>query len=172
MKKTLFTIVALYLTTISILQAQNGDQPKTSFAILGGINFQNLNGKDFKGDKLDNDMVVGYHVGLNVQIPLVPEFYFQPGLIFNTKGSKHKSGFTTSTYRISYLEIPLNFVYKGQLGNGFIFLGLGPYVGYAIQGKVKNVTNSVEVKDDIEFTNEVNTSDSYSKSFKKNGCRR
>jgi hypothetical protein len=41
------------------------------------------------GDMLENDMIVGYHVGFNVQIsPLVPEFYFQPGLLFSTKGAK------------------------------------------------------------------------------------
>ena len=68
--------------------AQSTDKGKISFAILGGVNFQNLNGKDAVGDKLKNDMIIGYHAGVNIQIPVVPEFFFQPGLLYSLKGAK------------------------------------------------------------------------------------
>jgi hypothetical protein len=52
--------------------------------------------------------------------------------------------------------LPLNLVYKGALGNGFILVGLGPYIGYAIGG---NVTPDGGSATDIEFKNVVETSD-------------
>ena len=64
--------------------AQSDENGRTSFAVLGGVNFQNLNGVNSSGDKLENDLILGYHFGVNVQIPVAPEFYFQPGLQFST----------------------------------------------------------------------------------------
>jgi hypothetical protein len=82
------------------------------------------------GSKLTYDMLLGYHIGVNAQIPVAPEFYFQPGLLFTTKGAKYTTG---SSAKLSYVELPLNFVYKALVGNGNIMLGFGPYLGYAIK---------------------------------------
>jgi hypothetical protein len=140
-----------------------GQGTGTRFGILGGVNFQNLNGKDYFGDKLENDMIVGFHVGVNAQIPIAPEFYFQPGLLFSTKGAKNTidilgTDFTT-TVNLSYVELPLNFVYKGALGNGFVLVGFGPYVGFGVGGKVKSEGGSVSDETDIKFQSTVETGD-------------
>ena len=131
MKTKLISIALILMLSAPLVIAQSTDKGKTSFAILGGVNFQNLNGKDIAGNKLENDMILGFHAGVNIQIPVAPEFYFQPGLLFSTKGAKN----STITYKLSYIELPLNFVYKGLLGNGFVMVGFGPYVGYAIATK-------------------------------------
>ena len=131
MKTKLISIALILILSAPLAIAQSTDKGKTSFAILGGINFQNLNGKDIAGNKLENDMILGYHAGVNIQIPIAPEFYFQPRLLFSTKGAKN----STITYKLSYIELPLNFVYKGLLGNGYVMVGFGPYVGYAITTK-------------------------------------
>ncbi len=135
---------------------------KPSVAILGGINFQNLNGKDFTGDKLGNDLMTGFHAGVNVQIPVAPEFYFQPGLQLSTKGAKDRAGTITisSTYRLSYIELPLNIVYKGALGNGYFMLGFGPYLAYGIGGKAIFETNSGTTKYEIKFKNSFSSGNS------------
>jgi hypothetical protein len=146
------SLVMMFVAEVSM--SQNKEMGTTSVGILGGINFQNFNGKDFNGDQLDNDLLAGFHIGFNVQIPIAPEFYIQPGLLFSTKGAKNSDGSIERTYRLSYLELPLNFVYKSQVGNGHIMLGFGPYVAYAISGKATFVTGSGEVVNDIEFTNE------------------
>jgi len=139
-----------------IAMAQSSDKGKISFAILGGVNFQNLNGKDAAGDKLKNDLLIGYHAGVNIQIPVVPEFFFQPGLLYSLKGSKITEGSDTYKVKISYLELPLNFVYKAMLGKGYFFLGFGPYIAYAIGGKIMPESGSAT---DIEFTKTVETGD-------------
>ena len=139
--------------------AQDAEKGKTSFALLGGINLQNLNGKNITGDKLENDLIVGYHAGFNIQIPIAPAFYFQPGLLFSTKGAKNTSSISTSTTKLSYIELPLNFVYKGKLGNGFIMLGFGPYVAYGIGGKVITEVGGADVETDVKFQNTVALTD-------------
>ena len=57
MKTKLFSFTMIFTLIASLAFAQ-GDS-KTSFAVLGGVNFQNLNGKDFNDKKLENDMIVG-----------------------------------------------------------------------------------------------------------------
>jgi len=161
MKTRIFSFLIMLLLTASIANAQSTG--KLSFGVLGGVNFQNLNGKDVSGDKLTNTMIVGYHAGVNVQIPIAPQFYFQPGLIYSTKGAKDELtilGTTyTSTTKLSYIEMPLNLVYKAQLGNGFFMLGFGPYVGYGIAGKVITEGGSVSLDEKIKFQSVVETGD-------------
>ena len=159
MKTKSVSIILLLLLSASFAFAQGTDNPKTSFAILGGINFQNLNGDDMSGDKHENDMIIGYHGGINIQVPVAPEFYFQPGLMLSTKGAKNTDGALTSTYKLSYIEMPLNFVYKAWLGNGYFMLGFGPYLAYGIGGKATLEGGSVSVSSDIEFKSTVDDGD-------------
>jgi len=98
---------------------------------------------------------------MNVQIPLAPEYSFQPGLLFSTKGAKNDYGSLTGTFKLSYIEIPLNVVYKGVLGKGFIMVGFGPSVGYAIGGKSSIIDESLTLDKDVVFTNVVESGDDY-----------
>ena len=159
MKTIQVSLIFIFTLLISNAMAQSGEMGKTTFAILGGVNFQNLNGEDNSGDKLENDLIVGYHFGVNTQIPVAPEFYFQPGLQFSTKGAKNKVSAITNTFKLSYVELPLNFVYKAQLGTGYFMLGLGPYVAYGVGGKAKYEGGSVSAESDIKFKNEVVSGD-------------
>jgi hypothetical protein len=164
MKTKLFTIALALILSTNLANAQ------MRFGIVGGVNLQNLNGKNSNGDKLENDMIVGYHAGINVQIPIVPEFYFQPGVLFTTKGAKNEGSIlgvaTSSTYNLSYIELPLNFVYKGAIGNGFVLLGFGPYVSYGIMGKAKYEGGLLSYEDDIVFQNVIETGDPVETYFK------
>ncbi len=137
MKNKILSLVVILVLSATFAFAQ--EKGNVSFGILGGVNFQNLNGELSTGDNLDNDMLLGYHGGVNVQLPIAPQFYFQPGLMFVTKGAKNtKSIFGaefTDEIKINYIEMPLNLVYKAELGSGFFMLGFGPYVAYGISGK-------------------------------------
>ena len=159
MKTIQVSLILTFTLLASIAIAQSSVNGKTSFAILGGVNFQNLNRENDSGDKLENDLIVGYHFGVNAQVPVAPEFYFQPGVQFSTKGAKNKDNAITSTYKLSYIELPLNFVYKGQLGNGYFMVGFGPYVAYGVGGKAKYEGGSVTAESDIKFKNEVVSGD-------------
>jgi len=159
MKTRQVSLILVFTLFIVSAKAQNSTTGRTSFAVLGGVNFQNLNGEDMSGDKRENDLIVGYHFGVNAQIPVAPEFYFQPGLQFSTKGAENTGNVLTTTYNLSYIELPLNFVYKGLLGNGYFMVGLGPYVAYGVGGKAKFESGSLSSESDIKFKNEVVSGD-------------
>jgi hypothetical protein len=154
MKISIYTVLIIVSTSLSSF-GQGG----TQFAVLSGVGLQNITGKDFEGDKLKNDMVIGVHVGVNAQIPIAPEFYFQPGLLFATKGAIDKTDNIKFRYSLSYLEVPLHVVYKAPLGTGYFMLGFGPYIAYAMNGKVTSEIESVKVETDIKFQNKVEASE-------------
>lgn len=162
MKTRPVLLLIILLLSASVAYAQSSATGNMSFGVLAGPNFSNINGKEYNGDKTTNVMLLGFHVGVNVQIPVAPEFYFQPGLLFSTKGAKSKAQmlFGTnykSTTTLNYLEVPLNFVYKGALGGGFVMVGLGPYFAFGISGKVKDNygTTNVKFKSTIELGDDV-----------------
>ena len=159
--KIIILSVSLFIIGLFNAQAQ------TKFGLVGGINFQNLNGDDFQGDELENNLIIGFHAGVNVLIPVAPDFYFSPGLLFSVKGASDEILGTTVTSRINYLEMPLNLVYRAKLGNGHVLLGFGPYVGYAISGKVKGEVGNTNAERDIVFQNTIEAGDGAEVYFKR-----
>ena len=164
MKRRIGLITAIVFSTL-FLQAQQkaSHASRTSFGLRGGVNFQNINGKDENGDKLENDMLTGFNVGINAEIPVGTDIYFQPGLLYSIKGAKTKGVFFGQTInreiKISYLELPLNLVYKPLLGKGHLLLGFGPYVALGINGKVTYEGGGINQSSDIKFENTVSPSD-------------
>jgi hypothetical protein len=141
MKTTKIAFAALLSFSSLHLFAQQTE--KTTFDVRAGINFQNVTGEDASGNKPDNKLKTGFHVGVDAEIPIAPEFYFAPGLLFSTKGAK---GINSQSLNFNYLELPLNFLYKGTLGTGKLRLGLGPYIALGLGGKYKSSTSEVDVK--------------------------
>lgn len=157
-KTKLFALSVIFILMTATLQAQVG------FGIQGGVNFQNINGKDGSGEKLTNELITGFHAGVNINIPVATDFHFQPGLLFSVKGSKNDffsaptkaSGDYATTTRISYLELPLNLLYRPLVGKGHILLGFGPYIAYGIGGKEKSDFGSLaSIERTVKFKNSV-----------------
>lgn len=143
MKRILLMVLAVMLA-IPATFSQDGIRP----GIVAGFNLQNINGTNEFDNKLENDLLPGFHAGVNVFIPFAPEIGFQPGVLFSTKGAKIGDN---EERRISYIEVPLNLVYRGQLGNNFVLLGLGPYAAFALGGKY----TLAGVDNDLRFTDEI-----------------
>ena len=85
---------------------------------------------------------IGYQIGAAGELGLGRVFAVQPALLFSTAGytSRSKSGYDEyeMSYHFNYLQVPVNALIKLPLGKrANIFLYLGPYVGYAINGKYK-----------------------------------
>lgn len=142
MKKGLLLFAAITFVAIGSLQAQG-------FGIRGGLNLQNLNGKD-DGKSREMDLATRFHIGVDYQMEVAPDFYLAPGLLFSTKGAKtedSRSVFgadfsSTTNISLNYLEVPINFIYKPELGAGKLIVAFGPYLAYGIGGKIKT-ENSV-----------------------------
>ena len=77
-------ILAVLITCISFTSIA-----QTTFGIRGGVNFQNLNGKDEDGSKLSNKLKTGVNIGVTADIPVAaPDYFVQSGLLFTSKGAK------------------------------------------------------------------------------------
>lgn len=163
MKTKLISIVTLLLISAMSLQAQ------IEFGVQGGVNFQNLTGKDESGEKLENDLTLGFNLGAFARIPIAPDFYFQPGLLYSMKGTQFKPSLVKAAsddnvvVHLSYIEMPLNILFKPQIGNGHILVGFGPYIAYGISGKMKYKSD----ESDIVFKGTVKTGDDLSKMYMK-----
>jgi hypothetical protein len=140
-------IWALALATSALATTAANAQ---GIGVRAGVNFQNITGET-AGDDIENKLKTGFHVGLNYEIPIAPEFYLQPGVLFSTKGAKADNDDETKT-NLSYIEVPINFVFKPTLGTGKLVLGIGPYVAYAVGGKIKDDDDEVDIKFENDLT--------------------
>jgi hypothetical protein len=151
--KSKVLLFALAATAFSL--TSKAQDAKTTFGVRAGVNFTNLNGEDDLGKDLENDIKTGFHIGVNAEIPVATDFYLQPGLLFSTKGAKAKEASVEYKLNLSYIEIPINFLYKPTLGDGKLLLGFGPYIGLGVGGKWKAGDKDYDVK----FTSDRKASD-------------
>jgi len=122
------------------------------FGILGGIGMQNFIGKDYNGIKLNYKLTPSFHIGVNANLNLAPDLFFQPGLSYITKGAKQELlEDMIRTIRLSYIEMPLNILYRPQLGNGHILLGIGPYAAYGIMGKERTKSGTITTELTVKY---------------------
>jgi hypothetical protein len=157
--KTILSI--LLCTLLNTMYAQRNTTTlnnDVSIGLVAGFDLTNLNGKDANGDKLKNKLQPAFHIGANVEIPIADEFYVQPNIIFARKGAKvaQVTGLNTTTrIRISYIDVPINLVYKGVVGNNYVMLGGGPYIAFGIGGKIKTTGSNTTVERSLKFKSNV-----------------
>lgn len=152
MKKKFFSTALILSGAFFTATAQSTQTTSSgvSFGIRAGVNLQNINGRDVNDNKLENKLAPRFQGGVVVDIPLADQFYIQPGLLFSGKGAKENG--TNNKVSVSYLDVPVTFLFKPLLGTGHMLLGVGPYVGFAIAGKV---TDPNDNKETIKFENSV-----------------
>ena len=136
MKKTMMVLLLSLLVGGSTLFAQG-------LGLRAGVNFQNLTGD---GALDEAKMAPRFNIGLDYEIAVAPDFYFAPGLLFATKGSKYEILGEDIQIGLNYLEVPLNLVYKPVLGDGNLIVAFGPYVGYGLGGKAKLDGGDVDIE--------------------------
>lgn len=115
--------------------------------IKGGVNFTNL----YVDDVDDENMKIGFNVGVFHRAQVSEHFGIQPELLFTQKGSElhYDGGIVTGSgsykFNMNYLELPVLFV--GSFGN--FNLHVGPYAGLLVGAKIKDVDDKGNV-DDVE----------------------
>ena len=142
MRKMMFLSTAGLISFGVFAQSKKYVATATTFGITAGVNWNNINGKTATGDKLNNKMKTGFNGGVNVEFPLSNGFYLQPGVEYRQKGAEWNNG---NKLTLSYIDVPVNFIYKPTLGAGSMLLGFGPYAGFGINGKMK-AANGTERK--------------------------
>jgi hypothetical protein len=146
MKKVLLlsmVIAGLFISTG--IFAQN-----TSFGVKGGFDLFNATLKYSDGTKENTKMIPAFNFGAYAYVSIAEEFFIRPELAFAEKGTKITDGNTK--LHVSYLELPVSFLYKGAVSDGKVLVGIGPYIALGIGGKVKyndGTTNTVKFKNKI-----------------------
>ena len=130
-------ILTVILTSLfQNVQAQVSSEP--SMGVKGGVNFSNM----YVEDVDDENMLVGFNVGLFANMPISSKLAFQPEFNFTTKGSEvtYSNIFDNGTrkFTLSYLEAPV--LIKANLTDNFN-LHFGPYFAFLVDSKIKNVSS-------------------------------
>lgn len=159
MKKLIVTTL-LCLLIFSVTEVSG----QVSFGVKGSFDMFNMTVKDSDGDKSETGLVPRFDAGVFAEFALADEFFIRPELLYTAKGMKLKESPHEPVYNVSYLQVPVLFLYKGALSTGKVLLGFGPYFAMGIGGKYKY--NNTEV--DVKFKNNVTGSSvsfSYLKPF-------
>lgn len=130
MKKIILSaVVAIAFATVSQAQLRVGVKAG------GSLDNQRINVTESSIYSSDN--LRGYQAGLVGELPLGGNFYLQPQVLFSRKGAMHLSstGADNIKVRMSYVEMPVNVLYKFNLPFGKIFAGAGGAFSYGVGGK-------------------------------------
>jgi hypothetical protein len=115
-------IVFLFASkSISYAQEKNVVSEKVNehYGLKAGVNFAELWGDDALPE---SDRKVGYSFGIFAAYKISKEWKVQPELIWSLQGEKSKE---SGRYKISYINIPVMFKWKGDK----FFTELGPQLG-------------------------------------------
>lgn len=123
-------------------------QLPVSLGVKAGMNLSEI-------QKFNDDVKVGFNVGVTAELGLPSNFYLMSGLELTTKGTKGKniivdaSGFMAkATYNAMYLQLPIHAGYKLDIAPGIkLVFRAGPYLAYGIGGKVKWDIKNIEDED-------------------------
>jgi hypothetical protein len=119
---------------------------KSRFGFQAGGTLSWLKGGDFYPEsKID------FTGGILYDIAVTNSFIIQPQLNFVSKGGE--SDYYNSRLSLGYVEMPVNFYYRQKAANGF-FIGGGPYIGFAVSGKVKSELGDHEIQFGNEYTDD------------------
>ena len=105
-------------------------------------------------DVISTNSVTTYNLSVIVEKPFKNSFYLQSGLGVIGKGVITYENAQTATYKLTYLDIPLNLLYKFNLpGSGKLYVGAGPYLSIGLSGNVQFENTNNTSGQSLEFGN-------------------
>ena len=147
----LFTMKKVILSLVTLLAATTlaTAQMRPSVKLEAGANCSQ---QVLKFDKLPTnvDMLMGYRVGVGVELDIKNGFYFNPGLYFLSRGFKRVDVVeteisrdvsatitTTNTLWLHNVEVPLHVGYRVPISSDItLSLQAGPWLAYGMAGKL------------------------------------
>ena len=151
MEKLMLVVVLVSALTTSYVQAKI----PFKFGAQAGFNLTKIRHSELYFGVKQVDMVYKYLPG--AQIGLVCEYAIndvvavQSSILFTTQGGQTESSILwedtvtgllvdngskqTDTHELNYIQLPVNTVYKLDIGGTKLLFQAGPYLGYALNGK-------------------------------------
>jgi hypothetical protein len=147
-----FAILLLLATTQ--VHAQD-DSPGPKFGFKGGLNFSQLYVDQPNAE--DENMKLGYHLGIFGKIPLTNFLALQPEVLYTNVGSKIKYGGSDLAealgiesgevrFNLNYVQVPVAAV----INIGPLNIHAGPYLAYLVSANVKDLKASDQEATDIK----------------------
>jgi hypothetical protein len=172
MKIKVFTFILIIILLVPQAFSQNKRKVETGihYGVLGGFSLQSFTGTDYWGENLDNRFTPGFHAGGNVSFHIISDLFVQPGLLYTLKGTKQDiiTDDITKTTMLSYIELPVNIIYRPQLGDGNMLIGAGGYGGCGISGRERTKSGTITIELPVKFPDDASeepTSYAYYKRF-------
>jgi hypothetical protein len=144
MKKTVLSF--LFATAVS-----TATFAQVSFGPKLGLGISTL--KDTKvssGSASAYSAIVTPQIGVVLNAQLTDNFAIRPELLYLQRGSKESFPGGTTTYRVGYVELPINLVAGIQAGPGKVEVFAGPSFGFGLGGHYKvegnGISNSGSIK--------------------------
>jgi hypothetical protein len=99
---------------------------------------------------LDGGSRVGFHLGAFLDLPFGKKASLRPQVLYSSKG--FQSSVTSESVSVNYLHIPVDLVFKGEVGAGSYFFGGGGYFSNALSGKAgsENLIFGSTAKSDLK----------------------
>lgn len=135
---------------------------KVRIGIVAGPAFSGTTREDLQFRSLDSAKertrtahgVLSYFGGVVASFPFGKHLIFRPQIQYVEKGWKNRVNYTYDAYNTDYdvrikahcIDLQLNFVYNAPTRNGRFFIGLGPYVSYALSGDIHNGSDNTDTK--------------------------
>jgi hypothetical protein len=144
MKKTLIFLGAMIISTSAFCQPAKSEASETStnkirFGIKAGVAIANAKVKyntiTMPGNSKPTSKL-GAIAGVFARMALSKTACFQPELLMIGKGMKEKNQYYPYRTDLTYLELPLNLLYKPSAPKGSFFIGGGPAPAYYIGDNV------------------------------------
>ena len=109
------------------------------------------------GVSIDTDSRLAFNAGfkMDLALPIMEGFYMDADVLLSAKGSKYtslvESESVNNTVRPYYLEIPLHFGYRYEIGEGNmkIFGSFGPYFAIGLFGKAESDDGMESFESDV-----------------------
>lgn len=154
MKKLLFSASVILLTMATGAFAQTKMTSETArFGIKAGVNLSRYafsgNGNDFESELKDYQKDnIGFNVTAYGDFGVANNFFIQPGISLQNKGTKFKRSENNQSVEITqntmWVEVPVNAVFRIPTGDaGAVQISAGPYIGFGISGKNKVETTGI-----------------------------
>jgi hypothetical protein len=158
MKKLLLCLCLTVGTAITYAQGYGNDDKKITIGIAGGSNYAWFSVKAVDQEDVSTDLETPFSIGLNVDFKINDYFSIRPGIIYQGKGSKVDviaMYSAQNSYRLHYLEIPIDFIGHVPIGSegANIFFGGGPFMSLALNGNKKQTANDVVTNEAVKFGN-------------------
>lgn len=124
----------LLLLTTSLIFVQITTYAQLRFGLTGGLQSSKIN-ISASGLRVNTSGLFGAHVGGVAEYAVNDNVFIRPELLLSFKGGALRDGVDSYKLNLTYIELPIQGIYKYEVGSGKLVGGVGPYFGFLLGGK-------------------------------------